>query len=341
MNTPTLGGWMVHVMRQADGALSFEEALHVILDSMKHYFPCQSVAVILVDEDTKQPRIKISRQISYTFTKEHHPGSPPPAAERAMLEQTPLIFNDLDPASDLYRQIKLEHDFTSAVLAPIVRNQRGIGYIFCDRSGGERFDESDLLHLQVIGFLIGNLMEKFDLIRQSKSLSQYDDSSRALLYKAFVPAAAREMQRARTHRYGLAFALLAVEQFRKYVETYGIEKAHDLLAEVVRAIRTQISDTDVLARFAADQFILCLSGIAPEATEGKLRGIRDAVTQQAVGQREEPIQVTIGAIALSTPEELAMTIQDLMSRLGKALVLAQGAGVGSVRIMPASEAPAA
>ena len=62
MTTPTLGGWLVHVMREADGALSLEESLHVIMDSMKEFFPCQSVAVILIDEDTKELRIKISRQ---------------------------------------------------------------------------------------------------------------------------------------------------------------------------------------------------------------------------------------------------------------------------------------
>ena len=72
MTTPTLGGWLVHVMREADGALSLEEALHVIMDSMKEYFPCQSVAVILIDDDTKELRIKISRQISYTFVKKFH-----------------------------------------------------------------------------------------------------------------------------------------------------------------------------------------------------------------------------------------------------------------------------
>ena len=39
MTQKTLGGWLVHVMSRSDGALSLEEALHVIMDSMKDYFP--------------------------------------------------------------------------------------------------------------------------------------------------------------------------------------------------------------------------------------------------------------------------------------------------------------
>ena len=42
MTTTTLGGWLVHVMRKSDAALSLEEALHVIMDSMKEYFPCRA-----------------------------------------------------------------------------------------------------------------------------------------------------------------------------------------------------------------------------------------------------------------------------------------------------------
>ena len=85
MMTPTLGGWLVHVMREADGALSLEEALHAIMDSVKQYYPCQSVAVILIDDDTKELRIKISRQISYTFVKKFHRDGPTPTAERVVL----------------------------------------------------------------------------------------------------------------------------------------------------------------------------------------------------------------------------------------------------------------
>lgn len=335
MTTPTLGGWLVHVMREADAALSLEEALHVILDSTKDYFPCQSAAVILLDEDTKEPRIKISRQISYTFTKQYHPSTPPPAAEQVVLEQSPMLFNDVDPSSETYAQIKLEHDFSSAVLAPIIRSQRGVGYVFCDRANGERFDESDLLHLQVFGFLIGNLMEKFDLLKQSKSLSQYDDASRALLYKAFVPAAVREMERARQHGYGLALALLSVDLFRKYIDKHGIQKAHDLLAEVVRVIRAQIRDTDILARFAADEFVLCLAGSTPDEARATLEKLRDAVRREVMGQGDAAASLTIGAITLTQESQLKKSVQDLLAGVGRMLVQARSAGTGHMTINPA------
>jgi diguanylate cyclase (GGDEF)-like protein len=330
MASSTLGGWLVHVMRESDGALSLEEALHVIMDSMKDYFPSQSVAVILIDGDTKELRIKISRQISYTFAKKFRRSGPGPTAERVVLEQAPLLLNSLDHESADYQDLKLEHDFASAVLAPIVRNQRGIGYIFADRAENGAFTESDLLHLQVVGYLVGNLIEKFDLIRTSKKLSQIDDASQALQYKAFVPMLATELERARTHNYHVALALMSIQAFRRYIETYGIDKAHELLAEIVGITRENIRDMDLLARFGADEFILCLSGTTHAESEAKLAALQAAIGSKAVGQGDAAIGITMGALCLESDDALQAKLQDILSKLGKCLVDAKAEGPESL-----------
>ena len=324
MTAPTLGGWLVHVMREADGTLSLEESLHVIMDSMKEFFPCQSVAVILIDEDTKALRIKISRQISYTFVKKYHRDGPSPTAEQVVLEQKPMLLNRVEPDSDIYRELKLEHEFTSAVLAPIVMDQRGVGYVFCDRANGELFNEADLLHLQVMGYLIGNMIEKFELVQQSKKLSQVDDASGALQYKAFVPAFATELERARTHDYDLTVALLSVDAFRRYIETYGINEAHALLAEIVELTRQEIRDMDILARFGADEFVLCLAGLTNEEAAARLEAIRHLVIEKAVGQGDFAIDLNIGAVYLKSGPDMKRKLQDILAALGKNLVTAKG-----------------
>jgi diguanylate cyclase (GGDEF)-like protein len=333
-NSTSLGGWLVHVMRKADGALSLEEGLHVIMDSMKAYFPSQSVAVILIDEDTGELRIKISRQISYTFVKQYHRSEPSPIAEQVVLEQRPILLNDVDHASDIYRSLKLEHDFTSAVLAPVIRNQRGVGYIFCDREDHDVFDESDLLHLQVIGMLIGSMIERFDLIQAGKKLSQLDDATHVLQYKAFIPALGVELERARTHGYGVGLALIAVEAFRKYIETHGIGEAHALLEEVAGIVKRNIREMDVIARFGADEFILYLSGLTAGETRDKLNTLVHAISEQAVGQGEGGIHVTVGALALVKIEDQRRTLQDVLGALGKNLVAAKGQGPNSVVSTP-------
>ncbi|MBT3193529.1 MAG: diguanylate cyclase [Verrucomicrobia bacterium] len=334
MTKSTLGGWLVHVMGKADGALSLEEALHVIMDSMKEYFPSQSVAVILIDQDTKELRIKISRQISYTFVKQYHKDGPSQIAEQVVLEQRPMLLNDLAQDSAVYQSLKLEHDFVSGVIAPVIKNQRGVGYIFCDRADDTTFSDPDLLHLQVIGLLIGSMMEKFELIQASKKLSQLDDATGALQYKAFVPAFATELERASTHEYAVGLALISVEAFRKYIETYGIDEAHGLLEEVAGIIKSNTRDMDILARFGADEFILCLSGLKQEEVQDQLDLIQNAVSEQAMGQGDFTICVAIGALSLSDGKDMKRPLQDILGALGKNLVAAKGQERAGVVLSP-------
>jgi diguanylate cyclase (GGDEF)-like protein len=317
---------MVHVMRQADGALSLEESLHAIMESVKTYFPSQSTAVVLIDDDTNELRIKISRPIRYTFAKAFRRTMPPPSIERMVLEQASMLIARADSASESYADIKLEHDYASAVLAPVIRNQRGVGYIFCDRSASQpAFTESDLLHLQVIGYLVGNLIEKFELLRESKRLSQVDDATGALQYKAFVPALGVEFERARAHGYPVVLALLAVDAFRRYLETYGIDRAHGLLADVATVVKQHTREMDLLARFGADQFILCLSGLNEEQAGQRLTAIRRDVQNAIAGDAGQVVDVAIGAVVLGDSAALLRSLQDILGAVGKALVQAKTA----------------
>lgn len=328
---PTLGGWMVHVLREADGALSMEEALHVILDSMKVFFPSQSVAVILFDDDTNEARIKISRQISYTYAKEFRRKAPGPQIERLMLSQDPLLVSKRPRDGDLYQELKLEHDFTSAVLAPVVKNHRSVGYIFCDRNTEPAFTESDLLHLQVIGYLIGSLTVKFELFQERRQFSQHDDATGTLKYSAFVPALDTELKRSVTHQYPVTVALIQLPDFRKFLDEYGIDKAHEALAGLGRIIGRHTRDLDLLARYSADRLVLCLSGMAAAESGRVLAQIRDEAHAELGAGTEIEVTIWVGAVVLENDEQKKQTLQNLIGSLGKALMEATKSGPGMAR----------
>ena len=330
----TLGGWLLHVMRKSESALSLEEALHVIMDSLKEYFPCQSAAVVFIDDDTNELRIKTSRHISYTFVKKFHQNGPSPHVARVVMEQGPLMLNGIDRASPMYAELKMEHDFDSILVVPIICNQRGIGYIYSDRTGKDGFLDSDLLHLQVVGYLVGQLVEKFDLLLTSKELSQTDDASKAMKYKAFVPAFATELQRAQTHDYQLVLSLISVEAFRKFVDVYGIDEAHGLLADVVGIVRKNVRDMDMVARYGADVFILYLSGMTENESRAVLEAVVRGVESNVFGKADFPVTVAIGAIQLADAKAQKLPLQDILAALGRNLMDAPTKGRNRILMTP-------
>jgi len=319
----TLGNWLFHVFREADGSLALEEALHVIMDSIKDYFPCQSMALVLIDEDTSEMRIKTSRQISYSFVKKFKKSGPGPAVFEVVLEQQPLHIEVAERDSDIYKEVKLEHDFDSAVLVPIIKQQRGVGYVFTDRSGDSPFTTADVVHLQVLGYLIGNLIDKFEILKATKHLSRIDDASKALKYDAFVPAFLTETQRALSYNYSLTLALLDVDAFRKYLETYGIDRAHALLADITGIVKEHVRDMDILARFGADELVLCLSGLSATEAEQLLHTVQEQIEQRLVTEAAASIGLTVGALLIESERDLKRPLQEILAALGRNLVEAK------------------
>jgi GGDEF domain-containing protein len=324
---------MVHVLREADSALSFEEALHAILDSMKVFFPAQSVAVVMVDDETQEVRIKISRQISYSFVKQFHRKAPGPHIESLMLRQQPLLLTAAEPGAELYQEVKLEHDFTSAVLVPVIQSHRSVGYVFCDRREPPPFDESDQLHLQVIGFLIGSLMVKFELLQERRHFSPLDDATGALKYSAFVPALAAELKRSVAHAYPVAVALLHVPAFRFYLDTHGIDRAHALLADLVKRVGRHTRETDLVSRYSADRLVVCLSGATEAEALARLGDIQ-ALAQRELGTDSGiPVNVLVGGVVLRSDAAKQKPMQDLMGLLGHALIDANAPDKNGINVV--------
>lgn len=315
-----LDGWLAEVFHKTAEALALEEALHTILDSMVECFPCQSIAILLIDEDTKELRIKMARRITYTFMKQFRREAPGPAVTRVVLEQQPLLVSDANPRSDLYAELKLEHDFGAAAVVPLLKDHRGIGYLFCDRCPGESFAKSDLVHLQVVALLINNLMEKFELLRERKQLSPLDDASGALKYSTFVPALCAELKAAGDRGRPVTLAIADVPSFRNYLEMYGVPGAHALLAGAVAAVRPHLRKKDLLGRYGADEFILCLSGANESEARRRLLAIHADIVARSGGGKDLPVQAFIGALVLDDPKDMRHPQQDILAVLGRHLM---------------------
>jgi diguanylate cyclase (GGDEF)-like protein len=322
----TLGSWLVHVLRKADGAMSMEEALHVLMDSLSEFFPCQSSALILIDDVTKAMSIKISRHISYTFSKQFRRDLGT-AGEDVVMGQKPLMLNNLSQTDPQYAEFKLEHEFSSAVIAPLIKNKRGVGYIYCDRIEGELFNEADLLHLQVLGYIIGNIMEKFDLLKSTFKLSQIDDVTNVLQYRAFITQFSNELERARMHDYEIGLLLISADMFRSYVSTYGVDDAHRLLADIAAEARKHIRDVDLIARFGADQFIMCFSGFSSRKLQAMQEEMLQGIVSKVRGKGGETVKISVGSLHLPNKAALSQQLQDILAALGHSVVEAKRAGI--------------
>jgi diguanylate cyclase len=149
-----------------------------------------------------------------------------------------------------------------------------------------------------------------------------------------VPAFATELQRAQTHDYPLVLSLISAEAFRKFVDVYGIDEAHSLLADVVGIVRKNVRDMDLLARYGADVFILCLSGMTEDESRTALEAIVRDVERNVFGKADFPVTVAIGAIQLADTTDQKRSLQDILAALGRNLMDAPTKGRNRILMTP-------
>ncbi len=325
---------LIKIVQGLGGALTAEEALHVIIEEMKTFFPHQSLAVLIRNENTGILDIKTSREISYSFVKRFSRKIASMTVPRVLLKHERIIINDMARSDPEYAQLKLEFDFKHLCLVPIIQNQRAIGYLHCDRAEGDPFTDEDARRMQIIAYLVGHQMQRFELLMLTRHLGMIDEASKALKYKAFVDEFLREMVRAKTYSTPLGLIFLSLDDYIAIVETAGIEAGHALLEEVQRLIKGSIRAIDIVGRFSANEFIVCLGGMNRAETQATLEHIRNEIQQHAHGACGHQVNVTGISMTFECPEECDMPLEKILTALGSGLIAARIKGKHQLGSIP-------
>lgn len=331
--TNGFSAWLIGVFEDLRDALTFEQALHVILERLKTILAYQSAAMLLMDGDTNQLHIRNARQISYSFVKKFARDLQGAVLSRVLLKLETIALEDLAPTSAAYQEVRLEHEFTTACLAPVIYRQRAVGYVHCDRAAGPAFSVTEQQRLQAIGALIGLLLEKFELQELSRHLDRVDEPSSALKYLAFLEEYYRELARAKAFNLPLSLLLVDIDEYTHFVATCGISAGHMLLNEVRRLIAEKIRPMDLVGRFSADQFIVCLSGMGRATAAETLQAIRQHIQEHA--GRSAGCSVTVSGVALAfeRPEDLEVPLAKVLAALNSGLITAQARGRDHVMVV--------
>jgi diguanylate cyclase (GGDEF)-like protein len=110
-----------------------------------------------------------------------------------------------------------------------------------------------------------------------------------------------------------ALALVDIDHFKSINDRYGHEAGDGVLQEVARVFVDSLRDTDLVARFGGEEFLLLLHDIAGEAAWGTCERLRSAVEHHGWGTIAQGLSVTV-SIGLA----VRMENEDMDATTGKA-----------------------
>lgn len=121
----------------------------------------------------------------------------------------------------------------------------------------------------------------------------------------------------RRHRQPLTLVLFDIDNFKQINDEHGHLKADEVLIESVLAIQKMLRDTDVLARWGGDEFVILLPGTTGEEAVRLLHRIRNTLR----GKKRThmiPIRCSFGVAEMVASSNLGSLIQEADSLMYQA-----------------------
>jgi diguanylate cyclase (GGDEF)-like protein len=132
----------------------------------------------------------------------------------------------------------------------------------------------------------------------------------------------KRLQRSGHHRFCLA--LLDIDHFKRINDTHGHGVGDEVLRHFAVAAQSVLRDTDVLARWGGEEFLLLLNDTTTELADVGLQRVREAIASATLSPTVPTLQPTFSAGLTSYHEDEPLDL--CIERADRALYEAKAAG---------------
>ena len=175
--------------------------------------------------------------------------------------------------------------------------------------------------------------EMAQALEQIRQLATHDDLTGLLNRRAMLDRMQLEQRRSLRSGSPLLIAQLDIDHFKVVNDTHGHAAGDLVLQSFADTVRRNVRDTDVLARWGGEEFVLLLCDTPAADAVALMERLRQAVQamQVPVAQGGQPITVTV-SIGLAR-HALADPLAGTLERADRALYAAKAGGRN--RVVPA------
>jgi diguanylate cyclase (GGDEF)-like protein len=227
----------------------------------------------------------------------------------------------------------------SVVAIPLIHSGRVFGVLEAVREGaGSRgFSKSDVALLDALAIPIASALANSVRIAEAERLSQTDDLTKLHNARYLRQYLTNEIKRARRYNSSVAAIFLDLDDFKRVNDIHGHLVGSHILMEMAAVILSSVRDTDAVARYGGDEFVVVL----PETRIEQAKRVADRLREKTedhefTGGRRLRLKLTASFGVAAFPEH-AQSPQQLVASADTAMYEAKAAHKNCVRL--AAEPP--
>jgi len=194
---------------------------------------------------------------------------------------------------------------SAMLVAPLTAGPRLIGVMLAARR--EPFSEDEACDLGVLsrsfGLALGNAIEHRGATRQTL----IDDLTRLYNVRYLYESLDAEIRRARRYGSAVSVVFIDLDGFKSVNDVYGHRAGSFTLTEVAQLLVASVRESDFVARYGGDEFVLMLPETASQAAMQMAERVRAAIAEHRfTGNVGAEIHLTASFGVVSYPEHAAI-----------------------------------
>jgi diguanylate cyclase (GGDEF)-like protein len=225
------------------------------------------------------------------------------------------------------------------VAVPLICGERILGVLEGVRRQ-HSFKRSEIAILDALSLPVASALANAVRIGEAERLSQTDDLTKLHNARYLRQFLLNEIRRARRYGSSVAALFLDLDDFKQVNDAHGHLVGSHVLMEMAAVILSSIRDTDAVARYGGDEFVIVLPDTEIELAGTVAGRIREKIAQHHFsGGRNLKLSVTASFGVAVFPEH-ASSPQQLIARADTAMYKAKAANKNCIRFSTSLTRPA-
>jgi len=270
-----------------------EEIFHHITGAIRGFLPYTSYGIVLMNQ-YREPRVKASRRLSYTYIKDLHRQGTHPALEAMKKDTCPFL---ITKGHKLFGKVKFEHDYKALAIVPLIVAERLAGILFVDSNDPGAFDESTMEFLEELALMASVAIDYFSCKDAMTESVNRDGVTGLHNYKHFHEILFREVLRSRETGRTFSLVLFTIAGLKDYNASFGHVEGDRLLREVAMFISHRMRSFDIEARYGGGKIVVLMPETDKEEAVWRTEEILKDCVNQSWANKKPRINMKAGVVA--------------------------------------------
>ncbi|MFC1657672.1 diguanylate cyclase [Candidatus Moduliflexota bacterium] len=221
-----------------------------------------------------------------------------------------------------------DHPAKVASLCASALNTKGSpgGIIALASAEGKAFSERTVKTFGIISRQANIVIDYARLYERTKQLSITDGLTKVYNHRYFQEQLRREYARSGRHGTSLSLAMLDIDHFKRFNDTYGHQQGDIVLRELARLLQSQIRSVDLLARYGGEEFAVIMPETEDAVCLKVAERLRTMVKGHAIPGQDRALKVTVSMGLATVPRPDIASPAELISAADQALYRAKENG---------------